>query len=63
MIISLTASYLSGYCSEGADRDRSMSGDSVGLRFRPSRRNLYQQQSTTGLFEEKKKKVKKFEAY
>lgn len=27
-----------GYCSEGADRDRSMSGDSVGLRFRGSRR-------------------------
>ncbi|KAL7033129.1 hypothetical protein ACKWTF_007492 [Chironomus riparius] len=41
------ASSVSGYCSEGADRDRSMSGDSVGLRFRPSRRNLYQQQSTT----------------
>ncbi|KAG5680535.1 hypothetical protein PVAND_010039 [Polypedilum vanderplanki] len=40
------ASSVSGYCSEGADRDRSMSGDSVGLRFRPSRRNLYQQQST-----------------
>ncbi|XP_062717312.1 ras-specific guanine nucleotide-releasing factor 2-like isoform X5 [Aedes albopictus] len=32
------ASSVSGYCSEGADRDRSMSGDSVGLRFRGSRR-------------------------
>lgn len=42
----LTASYFSGYCSEGADRDRSMSGDSGGLRFRPTRR-IYQQQSTT----------------
>lgn len=41
----LTASILSGYCSEGADRDRSMSGDSAGLRFRPSRR-MYSQQST-----------------
>jgi hypothetical protein len=41
----LTASFLSGYCSEGADRDRSMSGDSAGLRFRPSRR-MYSQQST-----------------
>ncbi|CRK97308.1 CLUMA_CG010703, isoform A [Clunio marinus] len=41
-----SASYFSGYCSEGADRDRSMSGDSGGLRFRPSRR-IYQQQSTT----------------
>lgn len=39
------ASSVSGYCSEGADRDRSMSGDSCGLRFRPSRR-IYQQQST-----------------
>jgi hypothetical protein len=45
---SLTASYFSGYCSEGGDRDRSMSGDSVGLRFRPTRR-IYQQQSTTDL--------------
>lgn len=44
----LTASYFSGYCSEGADRDRSMSGDSCGLRFRPLRR-IYQQQSTTDL--------------
>src|SRR5690349_16978871 len=42
----LTGSCFSGYCSEGADRDRSMSGDSGGLRFRPSRR-VYQQQSTT----------------
>jgi hypothetical protein len=42
----LTASYFSGYCSEGGDRDRSMSGDSGGLRFRPSRR-VYSQQSTT----------------
>lgn len=42
----LTASYFSGYCSEGADRDRSMSGDSGALRFRPTRR-IYQQQSTT----------------
>lgn len=42
----LTASCFSGYCSEGADRDRSMSGDSGGLRFRPTRR-IYQQQSTT----------------
>lgn len=42
----LTASYFSGYCSEGGDRDRSMSGDSTGLRFRPSRR-MYSQQSTT----------------
>lgn len=39
------ASSVSGYCSEGADRDRSMSGDSGGLRFRPIRR-IYQQQST-----------------
>lgn len=45
IIMYLTASYFSGYCSEGADRDRSMSGDSGGLRFRPSRR-IYQQQST-----------------
>lgn len=44
----LTASYFSGYCSEGADRDRSMSGDSGGLRFRPTRR-IYQQQSTTDM--------------
>lgn len=36
---------ISGYCSEGADRDRSLSGDSGGLRFRPSRR-MYSQQST-----------------
>jgi len=35
-----------GYCSEGADRDRSLSGDSAGLRFRGSRR-IVQQQSTT----------------
>lgn len=42
----LTGSCFSGYCSEGADRDRSMSGDSGGLRFRPCRR-VYQQQSTT----------------
>lgn len=42
----LTASFLSGYCSEGADRDRSMSGDSGGLRFRPSSRRMYSQQST-----------------
>ena len=42
----MTASYFSGYCSEGGDRDRSMSGDSGGLRFRPTRR-IYQQQSTT----------------
>lgn len=41
----MTASFLSGYCSEGADRDRSMSGGSDGLRFRPSRR-MYSQQST-----------------
>lgn len=46
IIMYLTASYFSGYCSEGADRDRSMSGDSGNLRFRPSRR-IYQQQSTT----------------
>lgn len=45
-VMCLTGSCFSGYCSEGADRDRSMSGDSVGLRFRPSRR-VYQQQSTT----------------
>jgi hypothetical protein len=45
-IMYLTASYFSGYCSEGADRDRSMSGDSGGLRFRPTRR-VYTQQSTT----------------
>uniref|UniRef100_A0A1B0DLE7 Uncharacterized protein n=1 Tax=Phlebotomus papatasi TaxID=29031 RepID=A0A1B0DLE7_PHLPP len=36
---------VSGYCSEGADRDRSMSGDSAGLRLKGSRRML-QQQST-----------------
>jgi RasGEF N-terminal motif len=29
------ASSVSGYCSEGADRDRSLSGDSAGLRYRP----------------------------
>lgn len=39
------ASSVSGYCSEGADRDRSMSNDSIGLRFKGSRRML-QQQST-----------------
>lgn len=39
------ASSVSGYCSEGADRDRSMSNDSTGLRFKGSRRML-QQQST-----------------
>lgn len=39
------ASSVSGYCSEGADRDRSMSGDSGGLRCRPVRR-MHQQQST-----------------
>ncbi|XP_055716567.1 ras-specific guanine nucleotide-releasing factor 2-like [Phlebotomus papatasi] len=39
------ASSVSGYCSEGADRDRSMSGDSAGLRLKGSRRML-QQQST-----------------
>lgn len=33
-----------GYCSEGADRDRSMSGDSVALRG--SNRRILQQQST-----------------
>ena len=47
----LTASYFSGYCSEGgADRDRSLSGDSSfsgGMRFRLLRRGVYQQQSTT----------------
>lgn len=32
------ASSVSGYCSEGADRDRSMSGDSSQLRHRVSRR-------------------------
>lgn len=39
------ASSVSGYCSEGADRDRSLSCDSTGTRFRGSRR-LFQQQST-----------------
>lgn len=39
------ASSVSGYCSEGADRDRSMSSDSTGLRFKGTRRML-QQQST-----------------
>ncbi|KFB43590.1 AGAP001238-PB-like protein [Anopheles sinensis] len=33
------------YCSEGADRDRSMSGDSTGLRFRGSRRGYQNHQS------------------
>lgn len=32
------ASSVSGYCSEGADRDRSMSGDSSQLKYRLSRR-------------------------
>ncbi|CAO1416546.1 unnamed protein product [Diamesa tonsa] len=44
------ASSVSGYCSsfEGADRDRSCSGDSAGLRYRPPpTRRMYQQQSTT----------------
>ncbi|XP_058060108.1 ras-specific guanine nucleotide-releasing factor 1-like [Anopheles bellator] len=40
------ASSVSGYCSEGADRDRSMSGDSTGLRFRGSRRGYQSHQST-----------------
>ncbi|XP_055608643.1 ras-specific guanine nucleotide-releasing factor 2-like isoform X4 [Uranotaenia lowii] len=40
------ASSVSGYCSEGADRDRSMSGDSVGLRFRGSRRGYGSHQSS-----------------
>uniref|UniRef100_A0A182JBQ2 Ras-GEF domain-containing protein n=1 Tax=Anopheles atroparvus TaxID=41427 RepID=A0A182JBQ2_ANOAO len=40
------ASSVSGYCSEGADRDRSMSGDSTGLRFRGSRRGYQNHQST-----------------
>ncbi|XP_058116353.1 ras-specific guanine nucleotide-releasing factor 2-like [Anopheles ziemanni] len=39
------ASSVSGYCSEGADRDRSMSGDSTGLRFRGSRRGYQNHQS------------------
>lgn len=39
------ASSVSGYCSEGADRDRSMSSDSTGMRFKGPRRML-QQQST-----------------
>lgn len=39
------ASSVSGYCSEGADRDRSMSSDSTGLRLKGGRRML-QQQST-----------------
>ncbi|XP_035773427.1 ras-specific guanine nucleotide-releasing factor 2-like isoform X3 [Anopheles albimanus] len=39
------ASSVSGYCSEGADRDRSMSGDSTGLRFRGSRRGYQSHQS------------------
>ena len=38
------ASSVSGYCSEGADRDRSMSSDSTGLRFKG--RRMLQQQST-----------------
>ncbi|XP_058822147.1 ras-specific guanine nucleotide-releasing factor 1-like isoform X2 [Topomyia yanbarensis] len=40
------ASSVSGYCSEGADRDRSMSGDSAGLRFRGSRRGYASHQSS-----------------
>lgn len=41
------ASSVSGYCSEGADRDRSMSSDSTGMRFRGSGvRRMLQQQST-----------------
>ncbi|XP_055644260.1 ras-specific guanine nucleotide-releasing factor 2-like isoform X2 [Toxorhynchites rutilus septentrionalis] len=40
------ASSVSGYCSEGADRDRSMSGDSVGLRFRGPRRPFTSHQSS-----------------
>lgn len=44
------ASSVSGYCSEGADRDRSMSGDSSQLRFNrlPSRRICHQQPPSTG---------------
>ncbi|XP_052565795.1 ras-specific guanine nucleotide-releasing factor 2-like isoform X2 [Culex pipiens pallens] len=40
------ASSVSGYCSEGADRDRSMSGDSAGLRFRGSRRGYASHQGS-----------------
>ncbi|XP_062559593.1 ras-specific guanine nucleotide-releasing factor 2-like isoform X2 [Armigeres subalbatus] len=40
------ASSVSGYCSEGADRDRSMSGDSAGLRFRGSRRGYTSHQGS-----------------
>ncbi|XP_035904093.1 ras-specific guanine nucleotide-releasing factor 2-like isoform X2 [Anopheles stephensi] len=40
------ASSVSGYCSEGADRDRSMSGDSTGLRFRGSRRGYQSHQNS-----------------
>ncbi|EGK97627.1 AGAP001238-PB [Anopheles gambiae str. PEST] len=40
------ASSVSGYCSEGADRDRSMSGDSTGLRFRGSRRGYQNHQNS-----------------
>lgn len=39
------ASSVSGYCSEGADRDRSLSCDSTGTRYRMSRR-MFTQQST-----------------
>lgn len=40
------APFITGYCSEGADRDRSMSGDSAGLRFRGSRRGYASHQSS-----------------
>lgn len=40
--------FLLGYCSEGADRDRSMSGDSTALRG-GSRRVLQQQSTEDGL--------------
>lgn len=43
------ASSVSGYCSEGADRDRSMSGDSSQLRYgRPPSRRSFQQSPVTG---------------
>lgn len=44
------ASSVSGYCSEGADRDRSMSGDSSQLRYSrpPPSRRMCQHQNPTG---------------
>ncbi|XP_055314318.1 ras-specific guanine nucleotide-releasing factor 2-like isoform X3 [Sitodiplosis mosellana] len=39
------ASSVSGYCSEGADRDRSMSGESTALKLKTAHRTLNEQYS------------------